>query len=444
MGKLKIFFKDLKNYSRSPELKRFWLFLGLVGLVFIVDFFFLPPLVGWLTLIFFFGFAIFRTAANIKIAKDNAETRIKSKESNAIIENLDAGVIGYDLNFKIVTFNRAAEEIFGLNAQEVIGQYIGPNFSKNPHFRQLTQVIFPSLAPIVRPVSEPNAWPQIADITLEEPSRELRTILNRITDNQNKVIGFFKVIRDQTREKAVLKSKSEFISVAAHQMRTPLTAISWAFENLLKLVKEKDILEMVKTGYEVSQRTLKIVNDLLDVAKIEEGKFGYNFEEVDLKDFIETVLNQFKPMAEQYQINLYVVPWRENVKVRIDPQKLTIAFSNILDNAIKYNVKNGKVEVSVERLAGQPFVQVNVQDTGIGIPANEMSKVFQKFFRGSNAVQLEPNGSGLGLYITKNIVQQHGGKISIESVADRGTNFSFTLPLDYSLISSREVGLDET
>lgn len=448
MGKFRGFLKDLIRYGRRPELKLFWL-LYFFAAVISVLFLFLPLSLVWLAigvyLICGFIFLFF----NLKIANQNTNVEIKSREFSSIINDLDGGVISYDSTFKIITFNKTAEKIFGLNAQEVVGRQFTPVFSKNPRFRQLTQVIFPSLAPIVRPISEPDVWPQITDIALENPALELRTSLNRLTDENGQILGFFKIIRDRTREKAILASKSEFISVAAHQMRTPLNAINWALETLSKMVKDnKEAVEIIKTGYEVAQRTLKIVNDLLDVSRIEEGKFGYNFEEVDLGEFINNVLTNFKQMADQYQVALYLQPPPEKIQVKIDQQKLAIAFSNLIDNAIKYNIKNGKVEVFVEKIyvserKNSPFVKITVKDTGVGIPPQETDKVFKKFFRGSNVVQLEPNGSGLGLYIAKNIIRQHGGDIEMESVLDRGTAFSFTLPLNFSLISQKELTEEE-
>lgn len=443
MGRLKIFFRELALYGKAPELKLFWLTFGLIGILLMVDVFFLPIFLIWVSIILFLSVMAIISVSYLKIARSNQETKIKSRELQSVIENLDAGIIGYDPNFRIINFNKTAENIFGVSAQEIIGQYVDPNFVKNPHFRQLTQVVFPSLAPVVNVISEPSVWPQVVDITLEEPTRELRTALSRLTDDKGNLLGFFKIIRDRTREKSLLRSKSEFISIAAHQMRTPLSAINWAFESLIKLTEDKERLETMKSGYEAVQRALKTVNDLLDVSKIEEGKYGYNFENADLGEFIQTILAQFKPIVQQYQVNIYLTLPKEKLTVRIDPQKLSIAFSNLIDNAIKYNVKNGKVEILVEKLENQPFIKISVTDTGVGIPANEMEGIFKKFYRGSNVIQLEPNGSGLGLYITKNIIQQHGGKIDLESVPDRGSTFYFTLPIDFSLIPTKEVAGEE-
>ena len=117
-----------------------------------------------------------------------------------------------------------------------------------------------------------------------------------------------------------------------------------------------------------------------------------------------------------------------------------MAVSNLIDNAIRYNVENGSVTVSVKQLSDGPYVEVVITDTGIGIPPQDMSKVFSKFFRAENVLRRETEGSGLGLYITKNIIDRHGGTIWAESVIDRGTTFHFTLPTDPKLIPQKEVG----
>jgi signal transduction histidine kinase len=314
-----------------------------------------------------------------------------------------------------------------------LGQYIEPGMVKNPRLRALTQVIFPSLAPLMNTISS-SGWPQIIDLTLEDPKKELRTALNRIVDNKGEVVGFLKLITDTTREKNMTESKTEFISIAAHQLRTPLTALNWSFESLNKILGEnnpdmKEVGNLTKEGWQLTERSLKMVNDLLNAARIEEGRFGFNFEEVNLIDFLSAIIKQAEPIAKGYGIKIIFSPAGTNYPVKIDQELLGIAISNLLDNGIKYNTKNGEVVVSAGPDQKQGFVRIEIRDTGVGIPKEELDKMFQKFYRGTNVVQMEPNGSGLGIYITKNIIERLGGKIGIESQLGRGTIFSFTLPL---------------
>lgn len=135
------------------------------------------------------------------------------------------------------------------------------------------------------------------------------------------------------------------------------------------------------------------------------------------------------PIAKERGVGLNFEKPKENYLVNADQQKLSIAISNLIDNAIKYNTKNGEVAVLISKLENKPFVKISVRDTGVGISQDEIQKLFNKFFRGTNAAQIAPSGSGLGLYITKNIIENHGGKINAESHPGHGSIFSFTLPL---------------
>ncbi len=373
---------------------------------------------------------IYFWSKTLKLAINYHQLLAKDKELANLEKNLDTGVIIYDQNFKIISFNKAAEKIFNLKAEEITGQIITPQNLKDPNLRFLTQIIFPSLAPVVKSLSEPNQWPQINEIEIDEPSfKSFKTILNKIFDEKGNLLGFIKIIKDQTREKLLLQAKSEFISVAAHQIRTPLTAISWCFEFLLDQIKDLEQIKIIKDGYETTQRALKTVNDLLDVAKIEEGKYDYEFIETEINQFLKTVIDQFKTLAQQYQVNLYFKPLNEELKINIDPQKFGIAVANLIDNAIRYNLKNGEVEVELKKNLSNNSLQIKIKDTGIGIPKKNFDKIFDKFYRAENAIKIEPNGSGLGLYITKNIIENHNGKIIFESIENRGTTFYISLPL---------------
>lgn len=373
--------------------------------------------------------------------------RNESVIAQQIISGLTDGVVGYDTNFQINIFNPAAEKIFNLKAENIIGQTVTPDSLKKEGWQVLTQVIFPSLAPRLNQISEAEEWPQISDLELSDPTLSLRTILIRLPSTTNQSAGFLKIIKDRTREKEILRSKSEFISVAAHQLRTPITAINWAFENLIESIKDKPELKeatsVAEQGHEVAQRSLKIINDLLDVSKLEGGRFGFQFLETNLNSFIQTVVEGLKIIADYYKIKIYFEPLSTSCPVFIDQQKLGLAISNLIDNAIRYNNKNGEVRIIIQKENDGKFVDLIIKDTGVGIPAAEMKKLFTKFYRGSNVIQLEPNGNGLGLYITKNIIEQHGGQIEIESLIGRGTTFTIKLPLDKNLVPQKEFFLED-
>jgi two-component system sensor histidine kinase GlrK len=231
------------------------------------------------------------------------------------------------------------------------------------------------------------------------------------------------------REKEIARMKSEFLSIAAHQLRTPLSALKWVLHMSLegdvgKLTKkQKDLLQK---GYESNERMITLVNDLLDVVRIEEGRFDYKFKRVEFVSFIEDVLEEMKMIAAQKKIDLtFKKPSGAISEITIDAGKLRLAFMNIVDNALQYTRAKGRVDVEIRYEDG---ILVTIQDTGIGISRNQIPRLFSKFFRADNAVRMQTSGSGLGLFIAKNIIEKHGGKIWIESEEGKGTTVSFTLP----------------
>ncbi|MDP3991726.1 MAG: ATP-binding protein [Candidatus Colwellbacteria bacterium] len=375
-----------------------------------------------------------------RLLRANLEVKTASGRLQTLIADLPDGIIAYDNNFTIQIFNPAAERIFGINREQVAGHTFGPERAQELPFRLLTQTIFPSLSPLVVPRSEPGVFPQIVDLSFTDPKRELTVSTNKIISPAGEALGFIKLVKDKTREAELLRSKSEFITIAAHQLRTPLTTIHWVFEGLNGKEKlEVEDKELVASGLLNSVKLLKIVNDLLDVSKIEEGKFGYDFEQVNIIDFLSGILTNAEAMAKKYEVKFYSDRSGETaVNLTIDANRLGLAISNLVDNAIKYNVKNGSVTVKLERLPDKPYLQISIKDTGIGIPPEDMPKLFTRFFRTENAAKMEIEGSGLGLYIAKNIINRHGGTIWAESILGRGTTVYFTLPIEPKLIPQKE------
>ena len=371
---------------------------------------------------------------------DAPEPSIESRELERIIESLDDGIVIYDQDFRVLFFNPAAEKLFKVSADSVIGKSLQAQEAEKPELRILVQTLFPSLAPVMIPRSAAGTWPQVVDVSFTEPTLELRVTTSPLSDAEGEPTKFLKIIRDRTRETALLKTKNEFLTVASHQMKSPITRINWAVESL----NSDDSLsesnkEIVKGAFDASKLLLKIVEDFLNIAKIEEGKFGYHFEPTDITVFLNQILSQSLSQASRVGVRLYFDRPQEPLPMAIiDGGKLSLAVVNLLENAIRYNVKNGTVIVKVEPVDGKPFLNVSVKDTGIGIEPEALGKLFTKFFRAENAVKFQTEGSGLGLYIAKNIIQAHGGEIHVESELNRGTTVSFTLPTDPNLVQRGE------
>ncbi len=437
-------FKRIILYAKLPEMQLFWFLFPIILVLLIVSKFYLPTFIFTVFAGVFLALIILIVFIGLRLAKLNMEVKTERNQLKSIIVNFNDGVIVYDPNFKILIFNKAAERIFNLESNEIIGQIISPDKIKEQKFNFLAQVIFPSLAPLVVKRSDSGVYPQITDISLESPKAELRVITDRIIDSNGQLLGFVKLIHNRTREIELMKSKNEFISVAAHQLRTPLSGINWFFEEILKENLTENQKQMVDQGAAAMTKILKTVNDLLDISKIEEGKFGYKFENINIIEFIEDLLSQVNDFIKISNVKIYFdKPAEQSIIISIDRNKLSMAFFNLIDNAARYNVKNGEIRIGIEKMKDESYILIKIKDTGVGIPKEEMPKLFGKFFRAENASKFFPEGTGLGLYIVKNIIKGHGGKIWAESELNRGSTFYFTLPTDQKLIPSREVFYEE-
>lgn len=441
------FFKDLfgPGFSlRAREMRAFWLLLPLILTLLVVDTFFLPFPWSFLTggLLVVIGVAVFFTSG--WTAKLNREIQLERNKFRGIVLGLEDGVIIYDQNFLVSFFNSAAEAIFGLKANEVIGRQLVPQDVENERSQILAQVMFPSLAPVVVPRSKPGEYPQVTDLSFSDPVLELRVTTAPIADDNGKLLGFMKIVRNRTREITLLRAKTDFITVASHQLRTPISEINWALESLVREEGLNDTArEMAKNTLVSARKLMNLAEDLLNTTKIEEGRFGYNFAAVDIISFLDKILAEAMPQVERAGLKLYFDRPKEKLpQLMVDEQKLSMVIRNLVDNAVRYNVQGGSITVKAAPLPDKPYLEVSVKDTGIGIPPKELSRIFTKFFRGSNALEFQTEGSGLGLYIARNIIRAHGGEMWAESELDRGSIFHFTLPTDPSLVPHKEVAVE--
>ena len=245
----------------------------------------------------------------------------------------------------------------------------------------------------------------------------------------NTMVDKLKEIQERNIE--ISKIKSQFVSVAAHQLRTPLSAVKWTLRLLLdgdvgKMSKEQD--DFLERGYQTNERMINLVNDLLDVSRIEEGRFGYNFQEVEIANIIRKAIAEVSIVAAKRNIKInfrQLIP--EDLRIVADPERVRTIVINLLDNAVNYSEPGDEVVVTVGEEGDS--LKVSIEDNGIGIPDSEFDKVFSRFYRASNAVRLQTDGSGLGLFIVQNIVNRHGGRIWFESKEGQGTSFFFTIPM---------------
>ncbi len=361
-------------------------------------------------------------AALLNILEDSEEARKRIEEeknkTQAIITSFTDGLFFFDRNHLLVLINPKAEEIFAVKDMEIIGRSI-MDLRTFPKLRSLIDFLGNEIRKTVR-----------AEFSFSF-SRDSIFEISVIPLNQEGVnLGDLVVLHDVSREKMVERLKTEFVSLAAHQLRTPLSAIKWSVKMFLdgdlgKVGrKQKEIL--TKT-YQSNERMIILVNDLLSVARIEEGKYALTFAAVDIVKTCQAAIDLFGDNFKKKKLKFTLVgPVKKTVLAVADGERIKFVVQNFLDNASKYTPPGGKISCVITETART--IRVEVIDSGIGIKENEQKRVFSKFFRAPEAVLLEPTGSGLGLYMAKNIIEGHGGKIDFFSRQGKGSTFYFVIP----------------
>ncbi len=366
---------------------------------------------------------------------------LEKAKDEAILSSVGSGLVALDLEGKITVVNQAVEHLIGLKQHEIIGKVwsdIVPilDFKGNK--------VPETLRPIAIVLKEGRTVESNQFSYVRKDSRIVPvsiTVSPIISEGKN--LGAIEVIRDITHDREVDRMKTEFISLASHQLRTPLSAMKWFLEMLLdgdagELSPEQK--EMVKTVDESNKRMIDLVNSLLNVSRIESGRIIVDPVPTDIGQLIKEVQTDLKAKIEEKQQNFTITISPDLPQVKIDQKLIRQVYMNLLSNAIKYTPKGGTISVSIAIKDDQ--VLSEIKDNGYGIPAKDHDRVFQKFYRGENIVKVVTEGNGLGMYLVKSLIESSKGKIWFESEEGKGTTFWFTLPLSGMEVKKGEVVLE--
>lgn len=366
---------------------------------------------------------------DLEEAKKKAED--EKNKTSAIISNLVDPIIIIDPKNRISLFNPRAREIFEFKKSH-IGKKVDPaDHYSMENFKDILDKDFQ----VIKDKNVGSENPEEEEVIIEHEGESLtyKIVTTKVYDNENKnSIGTMKTFSDLTREKRINRMKTEFVSIAAHQLRTPLSAIKWVLKMLLEEdagAINEDQEEALKKGFESNERMIKLVNDMLNVSRIEEGRLQYNFTKTNFKEVYDGVVNNLKNQIDEKDIKFKVKKPKKMPSVYIDKEKMKLVVQNLLENAVKYTPANGTITLKIKKL--KKSLKVQVKDNGVGIPRDEQEKMFTKFFRAQNVKKMETDGSGLGLFIANNIIKKHGGKMHFKSQEAKGTEFYFYLPLEH-------------
>lgn len=372
---------------------------------------------------------IVRHAAELELANAHiAEEKERTESILRFLRSIGEGVYATDSEGKIIFMNESAEMMIGKPLESVLGKvsrevvdFIHVE-NEEAHHLDVSMMALHEKKIITIP----------RDTVLVRHGKEISVAgtCSLIRDEKQDITGTIVVFQDATKRRELDQMKDGFLSVAAHQLRTPLGSMRWSMELLLggdlgRLPKEAR--ETIEQIYENSQRMIVLVNDLLNVSRIDQNKGREEKVATDLRQMLEAVVETMRPEGEKRGVTLILKHKGKPLpKVMIPPKHFYEAFENLISNGIKYNKKPGSVIVLLSREDGG--IGVTVTDTGIGIPKDAQSKIFSKFFRAPNAVLKETEGSGLGLSVVKSYLEAAGATIRFETEENFGTTFFIHIP----------------
>lgn len=365
-------------------------------------------------------YAITNQAATA-VSKLQAVLQSEKGKLEAVIYSLADGVITVDLNYKLVVFNPVMKAILGLPGDKALTMFdIVDGLAGKMDLR----------TKIEQAISQNKAI-SLPEVLLKD--KALQVEIAPVKDSLGETIGASVVFHDITTEKSLEKLRQEFTAMMVHELRAPLTAVRWSSESMIKNLsaasgvdpaKVKDTMLTIETA---SNNMLELVNDLLDVAKIEAGKFELNLQQYDVVEVINDQAKVFRPQAEIKHLGINVTA-PPKFALKFDRVRISQVLGNLLSNAIKYS-DSGQIDINLSVNAEQKTATVAVKDTGIGVSREDLSDLFSKF-KQLKTGDRSRKGTGLGLVVSKGIVDAHGGKIWAESAGENlGSTFAFSLPL---------------
>ncbi len=364
----------------------------------------------------------------------------KKAKDDALLNSLGEGIVVTDQDGNVELINKTAEKLVGWKLDEVVGKKW---FNVAPLVDNKGIQILPENRATQRvlKLGQPIYSDKYNYVRRDGTRFPVATTASPVVFG-GKIIGVIAVFRDVTHEKEVDQAKSEFVSLASHQLRTPLSAIKWFVEMLL--AGDAGPLNPEQTEFATNiavsnQRMVDLVTSLLNISRIESGRIIINPVPTDLGKLVAEVADGLKKKIGDKKLKLAISVLPGLPLINIDPKLVSQVYMNLLTNSIKYTPDGGEIMVTISRK--NEVVESAVSDNGVGIPKEAQKRVFEKFFRAPNAVKMETDGTGLGLYLAKSVVESSGGKIWFESGDGKGTTFKFDLPLSGMVPKEGEVTL---
>ena len=336
-------------------------------------------------------------------------------KGKAILTSMVEGVIAIDKDARILSLNPTAEKIFTIRKQDAEGRLFLEVIRNNDISEIISRVL-------------KSGEPLSSELNLILPVQKVFRINASAIFEDNTVTGCVLVIHDITQMRRLERVRSDFVANVSHELKTPLTSIKGFVETLLEgaIEDKKNSREFLRVIQEQANRLESLINDLLDLASLEERGVFLREQEVNLKELADKILAGFEAQLKKKEVEARN-ELLEHLIVKADKDKIEQVFTNLIDNAVKFNRPKGSIKIYARELPDNK-IKVSVADSGWGIPSRDVPRIFERFYRVDKARSRALGGTGLGLSIVKHIIELHGGSIDVESSEGLGSEFSFILP----------------
>jgi len=352
-----------------------------------------------------------------------AESQTQRIQLTQILESTSDGVLFVGPDGRVQAANRHAGDLLGYAETSIVGTDLGAILRRECSAVSTENLLLACTGGLGAALDAGAS----GDLDVPSLNRVLHWEARATRDVAGQTTGLTITVHDVTQEREIAQMKSDFVSFATHQLRTPLSGIKWMLELAMQEADVPDSAgSYMKDALGASQRLIQLVNDLLDVSRLESGRMKATPRLVELVGLTRSVLDDLKLQFEEKDHRLTMETSGDLLEVFADPQLLRQVVLNLTSNAIKYSPSRGSI--SVRLTCEQDLVRWQIKDTGIGIPKESQRHLFEKFYRADNVAALETDGTGLGLYLVRLIVEQIGGRVGCESEEGQGATFYFTVP----------------
>ena len=356
---------------------------------------------------------------------------VEKQRSDAIVQSIADGIIVVDSELKIIAINPIAADIANVKSMLATNNHFLDVFSGSAAEAKPHRTLYKHLRYTAETGKPPQLEDDILTVERDKHTQYYKFAITPVVTETEATVGAILLLQDVTKLKELDNLKSEFVATASHELRTPLTGMSMSLNLLAETTEGKlseSESELIEAAVEDVERLRGLVNDLLDLSKIESGKLNLDFVDVKVNFLLDKAVSALNIQAEQNQVSLIEQPLSEDITIKADANKIIWVLTNLIANALRYSDPGSDLKIGAT--LRNSWVEIYVADRGAGIPLEYQSKIFDKFVQVET--EKDVGGSGLGLAIWKEMVQAHGGRIWVDSTVGQGSTFTFTVPTSSS------------